>query len=112
MLFSGIVTNLKGEEMKFKDFLIDFAKWLLRLLIGAALLFLPLMLAVEFMEPRLLWLYIVSADADSVPDVDDDCEWSLWDYDWMDGAPTTNYRRVVVSWGVSDWHDHHLVSKG
>ncbi len=56
--------------------------------------------------------YIVSADADSVSDVDDDCEWSLWNYDWEDGAPTTNYRRLVVSWGASDWHDVHLVSKG
>ena len=47
--------------MTLKDFLIDFGKFLLRLLIGAALIFGPLMLAVEFMEPNLLWLYFVSA---------------------------------------------------
>jgi hypothetical protein len=47
--------------MKFKDYLIDFGKWLLRILIGAALIFGPLMLAVEFVEPKLLLLYIVSA---------------------------------------------------
>ena len=47
--------------MKFKDFLLDFGKWLLRILIGAALLFGPLMLAVELMEPKLLLLYVVSA---------------------------------------------------
>lgn len=47
--------------MIFKDFLIDFAKWLLRLLIGATLIFGPLMLAVEFVEPKLLLLYIISA---------------------------------------------------
>ena len=53
-----------------------------------------------------------SADADSVPDEDPNCEWSLWAYDWEEGAPMTNYRRVVVSWGMADWHDHHLVAKG
>ena len=47
--------------MKFKDYLIDFGKWLLRILIGAALIFGPLMLAVEFMELKLLLLYFVSA---------------------------------------------------
>jgi hypothetical protein len=47
--------------MKFKDYLIDFGKWLLRLLIGVALIFGPLMLAVEFMEPSVLWLYLASA---------------------------------------------------
>ena len=47
--------------MKLKDYLIDFGKWLLRLLIGGAVLFLPLILAVEFMEPKLLLLYIVSS---------------------------------------------------
>jgi len=47
--------------MKQTNFLPGFGKWLLRILIGAALIFGPLMLAVEFMEPRLLWLYIGSA---------------------------------------------------
>jgi len=47
--------------MTFKDYLLDFAKWLLRIVIGAALLLGPLMLAVEFVAPKLLWLYIVSA---------------------------------------------------
>ena len=44
-----------------KDYIIDIAIWLLRILIGAALIFLPLILAVEFTEPKLLWLYVVSA---------------------------------------------------
>jgi membrane protein implicated in regulation of membrane protease activity len=47
--------------MKQTNFLLDFGKWLLRLLIGAALFFGPLMLAVELMEPKLLLLYIISA---------------------------------------------------
>jgi len=47
--------------MKINNFLPDFGKWLLRLLIGAALLFGPLMLAVEFVDPGFLVMYIFSA---------------------------------------------------
>jgi len=47
--------------MKLKDYLIDIAIWLLRIIIVAALLFLPLILAVLFMAPRLLLLYIGTA---------------------------------------------------
>ena len=56
--------------------------------------------------------YVCSADADSVPDVDEECEWSLWDYDWQEGGPKTNYRRFFASWGMSDWHEEHIVEKG
>jgi len=48
-------------KLKFKDFLIDFGKWLLWIIIGAALLFGPAILAVLFMRLSLLLLYIVSA---------------------------------------------------
>lgn len=47
--------------MKFKDYLIDIAKWLLRLLIVAVLLFGPLILAVMFMNLNWLLFYINSA---------------------------------------------------
>lgn len=53
-------SNQTTDEMTLKDYLIDFAKFLLRIIIVAALLFGPAILAVVFMEPRLLLLYIVS----------------------------------------------------
>ena len=48
-------------KLKFKDLLIDFAIWLLRIIIGATLLFGPLMLAVLFVDPGFLVMYIFSA---------------------------------------------------
>ncbi|CAB5222479.1 hypothetical protein UFOVP366_4 [uncultured Caudovirales phage] len=59
-------------------------------------------------------VYVCSADADTVPDDDADpnCEWSLWNYDWEEGAPKTNYRRFFASWGMSDWHEKNIVEKG
>jgi hypothetical protein len=58
--------------------------------------------------------YVCSADADTVPDNDDPAgdDWSLWNYDWMAGQPKTNYRRFYASWGMSDWHEEHIVAKG
>jgi hypothetical protein len=58
--------------------------------------------------------YVCSADADTVPSDEEDpeCEWSLWNYDWEEGAPKTNYRRFYASWGMSDWHDQNIVAKG
>lgn len=47
--------------MKLKYYLIDIAIWLLRIIIVAALIFGPVILAVLFMRTWLLLLYIVSA---------------------------------------------------
>ena len=60
-------------------------------------------------------LYVCSADRDTVPnngDISDwACEWSLWDYDHIEGGAVTNYRKLYSSWGVSDFHDKYIVEK-
>jgi len=47
--------------MKFKDWLIDYGKFWLRIIIVGALLFGPAMISVKLQDERYFFLYIVSA---------------------------------------------------
>lgn len=48
--------------------------------------------------------YVCAADADTVPNEDEDSEWSLWNYG-NEGYPVLTYRKYFVSFGECDHYD-------